>query len=210
MVVYSIRLGEAFQSNCYVVENDNKEAIAFDIGGDAQEFMKFLKQNDLVLKKILLTHGHFDHIMGVSEVASLTGAEVYIHREDELMLTDAKVNLSSFMGENAFKKVENYTVVSDGEVIEFGDASVKVFHTPGHTRGSVCYICEDMIFSGDTLFRRSIGRTDFPGGSYNTIINSLKKIKKLADTADYKIYPGHEQTTTLSDEIKNNMYMREA
>lgn len=211
MVVYTLKLGQGFQSNCYVLENDNKEAIAFDIGGDAGEFMEFLHQNDITLKKILLTHGHFDHIMGVSEVAEKTGAEVFIHKEDEDMLSSTILNLSSFMGDAGFKAVSEYTTVVDGQTIDFSGVPVKVLHTPGHTRGSVCYICENKIFSGDTLFKRSIGRTDFPGGSYSEIMNSLAKIKSLYKSGeDFEVFPGHESLTTLSAEISGNMYMKEA
>lgn len=211
MVVYSLTLGPMFQANCYVAENDRKEAFAVDIGGDGEELLKFLKQNDLTLKKIFLTHGHFDHILGTAVVAEATGAEVYIHSDDAAMLTSERECLLSFMMRGAeLRKIEKYTELRGGEEIDFCGTPVKVIHTPGHTRGGVCYVCEDIIFSGDTLFKNSIGRTDFPGGSSDTLKRSLKTLKELGENgADYKVYPGHDSKTTLSSEIKNNPYMRD-
>ncbi len=209
MVVYSLVLGTKFQANCYVAENDNKEAFAVDIGGEPQELITFLRQNDLTLKKIFLTHGHYDHFYGVAEVARQTGAEVYIHQEDAQMLGSDLKSLAAFIGNDEFYPVEKYTIVNDGEVIDFCRTPVKVVHTPGHTDGSVCYICEDKMFTGDTLFRLSAGRTDFPGGSQTKLRNSLAILKKLGQDKDYEVYPGHESKTTLSYEIKHNQYMRD-
>ncbi len=209
MVVYTLRLGSQFQANCYVVENDNKEAFAVDIGGEPQELITFLKQNSLTLKKIFLTHGHYDHFFGVAKTAQETGAEVYIHQDDAPMLESEARSLASFIGAQKFNPVTKYNVVADGDVIDFCGTPVKVVHTPGHTNGGVCYICENKIFTGDTLFRLSAGRTDFPGGSHEILMKSLRKLKKLGEDNDYEVYPGHDSQTTLSYEIRHNMYMRD-
>lgn len=206
--VQSVRLGMDFQSNCYVISNDSGEAAAVDIGGNPDEMIKFLDKNNFSLKKILLTHGHYDHFRGVAAVAEKTGAEVYIHQEDAIMMTHSGKSLATYVSSEDFEPVNEYTVIKDGDTIEFSGVPIRVLHTPGHTKGGVCYICEDKIFSGDTLFRRSIGRTDFPGGSYDELIDSLSKLSELIKENDYIVFPGHETATTLSYEIENNPYMR--
>lgn len=160
MKIHTLNLGE-LRSNSYVVETAPGRCIIVDLGGDADYLMNFLKINKLKLTKILLTHGHFDHIGGVEEVRRLTGAEVFIHVNDSEMLTSEKNSLASAMSYNPFIPVALWTAVEENAIIQDGELSFKVIHTPGHSGGSVCYICEDVIFSGDTLFNRSIGRTDF-------------------------------------------------
>lgn len=206
--VESMVLGSCFQSNCYLGVNENREAFAVDIGGEASVLLKYLEDNGITLKKIFLTHGHYDHTRGVAETAEKTGAEVYIHAEDEIMMTDADASLSSFVGADVFNSIEKYNIVNDGDTIDFCGETVRVLHTPGHTRGCVCYIINDMIFSGDTLFCGSIGRTDFPGSSFNDMRISLQKLVKLSDEKDYEVYPGHNEITTLRHEEKYNFYLR--
>lgn len=206
--VESMVLGSCFQSNCYLGVNENREAFAVDIGGEASVLLKYLEDNGITLKKIFLTHGHYDHTRGVAETAEKTGAEVYIHAEDEIMMTDADASLSSFVGADVFNSIKKYNIVNDGDTIDFCGETVRVLHTPGHTRGCVCYIINDMIFSGDTLFCGSIGRTDFPGSSFNDMRISLQKLVKLSDEKDYEVYPGHNEITTLRHEEKYNFYLR--
>ncbi|MDO5560586.1 MAG: MBL fold metallo-hydrolase [Oscillospiraceae bacterium] len=208
MVVHKLTLGTQFQANCYVLENDKKEALAIDIGGDSSEFLKFIEKNNLRLTKIILTHGHYDHFRGVADVADATNAEVFIHKDDAAMLTSAEKSLAFQISNEVFSPVGKYTVVTEDDIIDFSGEPVRIVHTPGHTPGCVCYICGDNMFSGDTLFRMSIGRTDLPGGDYSQIINSLKKLKALGKDADYHVYPGHEGSTSLKFEINNNPYMR--
>jgi len=208
MVVHTLILGSEFQANCYIIENDRKEAVAVDIGGDSHELLKFLYEYNLTLTKILLTHGHYDHFKGVADVAKSTGAEVFIHTDDKNMLISADESLASFISNGNFHNVEKFTSFSDGDKIDFSGTPISVLSTPGHTNGSVCFICEDKLFSGDTLFRMSIGRTDFPGGDYSKLKHSLAVLKDIGKNNDYKVYPGHNSATTLSYEIKNNPYMR--
>lgn len=205
MKIHTLNLGE-LRSNCYVVETAPGRCIIVDLGGDADYLMNFLKLNKLKLTKILLTHGHFDHIGGVEEVRRLTRAEVFIHLNDSEMLTSEKFSLASGMSYNPFIPVTLWTAVEEDAIIQDGDLSFKVIHTPGHSGGSVCYICEDVIFSGDTLFNRSIGRTDFLGSNPIDMKKSLKKLSLFE--GDYKVLPGHNMPTTLDFERKMNPYMK--
>ncbi|MCM1271849.1 MAG: MBL fold metallo-hydrolase [Ruminococcus flavefaciens] len=205
MKIHTLNLGE-LRSNCYVVETAPGRCIIVDLGGDADYLMNFLKLNKLKLTKILLTHGHFDHIGGVEEVRRLTRAEVFIHLNDSEMLTSEKFSLASGMSYDPFIPVTLWTAVEEDAIIQDGELSFKVIHTPGHSGGSVCYICEDVIFSGDTLFNRSIGRTDFLGSNPIDMKKSLKKLSLLE--GDYKVLPGHNMPTTLDFERKMNPYMK--
>jgi glyoxylase-like metal-dependent hydrolase (beta-lactamase superfamily II) len=160
----------------------------------------------LRLTKILLTHGHFDHMGGAEEARAATGAEIYIHESDAHMLTSSSASLHAAMSIMPFKAVTDYTAVRGDCCINDGDCSFRVLHTPGHTHGSVCYIVDDVIFSGDTLFCCSVGRTDFPGGDSQYMMNSMVRLRSLE--GDYKVFPGHGESTTLEYERNNNPYMR--
>ena len=159
------------------------------------------------VKYILLTHGHFDHICGVHDLREYTGAEVAIHESDADCLFDEKKSLADGSG-YPFKPVRADIILRDGDVLELGGKEIKVMHTPGHTKGGVCFICESdrMIFSGDTLFHSTVGRTDFEGGSFKEIIESVERLQSL--DGDYDVYPGHNRSTTLERERTRNFYMR--
>lgn len=204
MNIYTLNLGE-LATNCYIVETAPDKCIAIDIGGDPEVFLDFIKSKNLTLDKILLTHGHFDHTEGVKKVQEETGVPVYIHSRDATMLEGGSSSLAPFFGRPVIK-IESYMEIHDGDIIESGNIRFTVMHTAGHTKGSVCYITEDTIFSGDTLFLESMGRTDYPGGDVDEMRESLKKLKNLK--GDYKVYPGHFDSTTLGNERKNNPYMR--
>ena len=204
MRIYTLQLG-VFGANCYVVETAPTQCIAIDIGGDSQRLLSFLNEKKLKLSKILLTHGHYDHIGGVADVQQATGAEVYIHADDANMLESETASLAVQIAREPFKKVSNYISVFDDCFINDGEVQFKVMHTPGHTLGSVCYICNDAVFSGDTLFRLSIGRTDFPNGSMGAMKISLAKLSRLEK--NYMVYPGHGPETAVDFEKRNNPYM---
>lgn len=205
MKIYDLQLGE-LGANCYIVETAPGRCIAIDIGGDSSYFLSFLKEKELALSKILLTHGHFDHIGGVEEVRKATGAEVFVHDGDVRMLTSAAYSLHIGMSRLPFVPVERFTAINDGCVITDGDCTITLIHTPGHSEGSVCYVCGDVIFTGDTLFKGSAGRTDFPGSSPIDMHNSLYALYIIDKNC--RIFPGHGETTTLEYEKMTNPFMR--
>ena len=206
MKVHRLQLGE-LRSNCYIIETAPNRCVAVDIGGDSRLLLEFLKMHRLTLTKILLTHGHFDHMGGCEEVRKATGAEIYIHEDDVPMLSSESLSLSSTMAYREFVPVTDWTAVTGDCYINDGDCTFHVLHTPGHSHGSVCYVCENVIFSGDTLFCCSIGRTDLHGSIPEKMNDSLKKLYDLE--GDYKVLPGHNETTTLEYERNSNPFMRQ-
>ncbi|MDE5994723.1 MAG: MBL fold metallo-hydrolase [Oscillospiraceae bacterium] len=201
-------LGEV-ETNTYVLESDGVFAVV-DPAGENAELLNFLSRKNV--KYVLLTHGHFDHISGVNSVVNATGAEVCIHSLDSEMLSDGvKSHYTSHMG-GIQPKIKADLLLNDNDEIMLGETVIRVMHTQGHTNGSVCYILENerIIFSGDTLFRLSAGRTDLAG--INPIIagrNELVSLRKLALlSGDYTVYPGHGEETTLQFERENNRYIR--
>lgn len=203
MKVISEKFG-SMDNNCSLIidEKTNQSALV-DCNEFSQKMIDMIGDTDL--KYILLTHGHFDHIIGVKSVKEKYGAQVVISKEDEPMLNSAKLSLAVFCNAPQ-NNVDADIIVKDGDEITLGKTKIKVMATPGHTSGSVCYIAENCIFSGDTLFYCSCGRTDFPSGSPEQMMSSLKKLKAL--DGDYKVYTGHNNLTTLDFERKNNPYMK--
>lgn len=201
--IKSILLGD-LGNNCYLITDEatGKSALVdcAEANGNMLDFL-----GDADLEYILLTHGHFDHIGGVKEISEKYDAKVVISAEDAPMLTSGRHSLAAFCGAKQNNK-EADIIIKDGDVITLGETKIKVMATAGHTKGGVCYIAENNIFTGDTLFFCSCGRTDFPGGSFAEIKASLKKLFQL--DGDYKLYPGHDRTTTLAFERQNNPYMR--
>lgn len=192
--------------NCYIIETENKNAVAIDIGGNYSRLKAFLDEKELTLKKILLTHGHFDHIGGVADAVADTGAEVYIHTKDAEMLTSDSASLAQFVSRDPFKPVNNFTTIEEGDEIKLDELTFRVMNTPGHTKGSVCYHCGENLFTGDTLFASSMGRTDFPGGSAQEMKNSLSRLSQINENLN--VYPGHNESSTLDFEKKYNPYMK--
>jgi len=175
-------------TSCYIV-SDGKIAAVIDPASDAEIIKSTADKNKLTIEGILLTHGHFDHIGAVDSLAALTDADVYIHAIDAPMMTDGYLNASRiFFGRDTVQNAK-FKTVSDGDIINVGSLDFKVIHTPGHTAGSVCYLCENAVFTGDTLFHGGFGRTDLPTGNFAELTRSLAKLKKI--TAVNQIYPGH-------------------
>ncbi len=192
MNITTLPLG-MLQTNCYIVENGGR-CLVIDPGDEAEKVEAFLEQQGLTLEAILLTHGHFDHVGAVKDLAADTDCRVFLNRED-LALPGAMTN-----GELYF--TDSY---GDGEMLTLADMTFTVLHTPGHTPGSVCLHFGTALFAGDTLFAGSIGRTDFPGSSWEAMENSLKKLKTLEE--DLTVYPGHGPATTLGREKRYNHYL---
>lgn len=186
-----------YESNCYMLVSNGQGAVidpsvplsAFDI------------PSDVTVSKVFLTHGHFDHILQLDSYLT-KNAEVYISEDDAFMLRDSRANASSLFGLPPVTSVAKPQLLKDGDIIRLGDCDINVFATPGHTEGSVCYLCDNIMFSGDTLFADGIGRCDLIGGNYVKIQASLKRIASLDE--NYKIYPGHGELTTLNKEKKYN------
>ena len=209
MKYYRLPMGP-LNANCYVVIDEvTKKAAVIDPSSYNSDLKQVLHSDEVSsVEYILLTHGHFDHILGVPQVKEdFKNAKICIHEEDEKNLSNKDLNLVDMVG-LPFTPIAADELLEDGSIIDLGTLKIKVMHTPGHTQGGVCYIIEDekIIFSGDTLFRGSFGRTDFPGGDSFKLIQSLKRLKNL--DGDYKILPGHENDTTLNYEREHNMYMR--
>ena len=195
-------------TNCYLLtdETAGNATAVIDPGGSADQILAHIRKNDLDVKLILLTHGHFDHIGGVAAVKAATGAKVVISAEDAPMLTSSRKSLAAFSFLSQ-APAQADILVQDGDTVTLGGTVFTVLATPGHTPGGVCYIAEDCIFSGDTLFFCSCGRTDFPGGNSREIMDSLQKLAALP--GDYTVYPGHDSATDMDYERKYNPYMKQ-
>ncbi len=208
ITVNTFPVGE-LQSNCHIVVNSqDNSTVLVDCGGNPVSILKYLNDNGLNLKAILLTHGHYDHFEGASIVQAKTNCKVYISKLDSSMLTDKDTSLAKALGYYDFQPVSEFTTVTDGDTIKEANLEFKVLSTPGHTMGSVCYICQDCLFTGDTLFKHSMGRTDFPNGNYFDMQKSLDRLYNLK--GDYRVYTGHNQNSTLNEERKNNPYLLDA
>lgn len=195
------------QTNCYIVSNEEtKECFLVDPAVCTPDMISYIKENGLKLQAILLTHGHFDHILGITEFLREFEVPVYAYEAEKELLEDAEKNLSSAYGMFYIFKDAEY--LKDGQVLEIAGMKMKVIYTPGHTIGGCCYYLEDekVLFSGDTLFYTSIGRTDFETGSYNKLVNSVRlKLFRLPE--EVKVYPGHMPETTIGYEKKYNPFL---
>ncbi|NLY66105.1 MAG: MBL fold metallo-hydrolase [Tissierellia bacterium] len=196
-----------YAANCYLVyDEDTKEGIVIDPGGDADDIINKIEELGLDIKYIVLTHGHGDHIAGVEDLKKYTNAKVAIHKDDAPMVRNGEKNLSSRMAMGTVE-IEPDILLDEDDVIEFGKLSGKVIHTPGHTPGGISLKIEDSLFTGDTLFAGSIGRTDFEGSSYDSIINSIKT-KLIVFPDETRVYPGHGPSTSIKMEKRNNPFLR--
>lgn len=210
MKIIKIPPAGMFAVNCYIVISEKGNAVLIDAPEGADRILSEIEKNGASLKKILLTHGHCDHIESLAEIAEKTGAEVYIHEFDAPKLTDPRMNLSEFFAMYLDAPARHYdkaVTVKDGDIISQDELEFKVMHTPGHTSGCVCYILDDVMFSGDTLFKDSIGRTDMPDGNYSVLAKTLSMLSEIEQ--DYRVLPGHNEETALSREKAQNPFLNE-
>ncbi len=207
MKICSAPIGD-IHTNCYIITDEaSGESAAVDCALFDADYEALLRTAGVSsLKYILLTHGHFDHVSGVKRLKDVCGGQIVIHPEDAPCLTDPKKSLNSYVRYASLEPVAPDVLIEEGSELLLGQTKITVMHTPGHTPGSVCYLTEDAMFCGDTLFRQSMGRTDLPGGSTLTLLVSLSRIGRME--GEYAIYPGHGEITTLSYEKRNNRYLK--
>ena len=191
-------------TNCYIVYNaESREGIIIDPADNPRIIDSYIREQQIGIRGIFLTHGHFDHIGAAEELKKLYGVKVYAHEEETELAGDTILNLSAAFDTDDSVKVD--VPVKDGETVEMCGFKIKVIHTPGHTKGSCCYLMDDgsdvRLFSGDTLFCQSHGRTDFPTGSERQIYASITE-KLLVLDGGLTVYPGHGESTTIDDEKK--------
>ena len=198
MLIKTISVGQ-LETNCYVVTDETSlDCAVIDPGDESNTILDYLEQNRLRCRAVLLTHGHFDHVGAVEALVEETGARVYLNREDYAE-TRRDLHFPLHLPENG----EYY---ADGDRVEIGYLRFEVIGTPGHTPGGVTLRCQDALFTGDTLFRGSCGRTDLPGGDTEELLRSLKRICSLE--GDFEVYPGHMDCSTLARERLFNYYCR--
>ena len=184
-----------------------KEGVLIDPGYYPERILATIAEHDVKLKMILLTHGHYDHITAASEIKTHTNAPIYSHKEEKPMLEDPALNLSTRTKNKVSLSPDN--LLANENTLTLAGASLEIIHTPGHTPGCVCYYDKDndVIFTGDTLFKESVGRTDFPGGSREILTKSIKT-KLFTLPEDVKVYPGHGDSTSIKHEKTYNPFVR--
>lgn len=193
-------------TNCYIVTcPETKQTAIIDPGGNAEEIIAYLNREQCNPVCIVNTHGHADHIAANHKVQQATGAPVMIHEADAGMLTSSTLNLSAFIGAG-FTSDPADRILKDKDTIQVGTLQFVVLHTPGHTPGGICLYSDGILFSGDTLFQQSVGRTDFPGGSMGKLVSSIKN-KLFVLPPETKVFPGHGPDTTIAWELSNNPFI---
>ena len=210
MIIKTFPLGLIGTNSYILIDEDSKEAVLIDLGGDYHAIKDELEKNNASLKYILNTHGHFDHILGERNAQEVFDIPVYVHEEDKYLVENLPKQLERFGFAANAQPPKNIKTFTEKDIFKIGDKEIKVIHTPGHTPGSVCLVCGNCMFSGDTLFAGSCGRTDLPGGSVRAMQQSLALLAGLPLPDDTQVLPGHESFTTLGRERRSNPYLNGA
>ena len=204
MRVVGLELGP-LQTNCYfVVDEPSGKAIVVDPADDGEGIWQRVWDEGWVLEKILLTHGHYDHIGGVAALKDLSNAEVWIHEKDAAMLENSETNFSSFIGTPYACRSDGF--LEENQSIGVGSSEMRVLHIPGHTPGSTGFLGDGFVIVGDTLFQGSVGRTDFPGSSGTLLLDSIRNKLLILDDG-VRVYPGHGPSTTVGRERRDNPFL---
>ena len=188
-------------TNCYILTH-NKKAVVIDPGAEPERILDFLSSRNLEVRFVINTHGHADHILA----DDIFGRPVYIHRDDAPFLKDSSLNMSDFLGLPFTVKTNDIKLLDGKDSIEFEGVKLEIIHTPGHTPGGICIKAEDFLFSGDTLFLHSVGRTDIPYANHKELIKGIKE-KLLVLPENTKVFPGHGEFTTIAEEKLNNPFL---
>ena len=206
MIIKTLAVGP-IMANCFIVGCENtKSAVVIDPGDEADKILMTLAESQLTVKYIINTHGHFDHVGANKRLKEATGADILIHQDDAFMLEHIS-SASMAFGLKVEDSPPADRTLADGDTVTFGDITLTVIHTPGHSPGGISLVTDKVVFVGDSLFYGSIGRTDFPGGDYNTLISSIKtKLFPLGD--DVKVYTGHGPATTIGQEKRMNPFLK--
>lgn len=212
MIIRKLAVGP-IQANCFILGcEETRQAAVIDPGDDADRILALLAEDKLTVTTIINTHGHFDHVNANKRLKEVTGADILIHSIDAPMLNQLST-MAGAWGLSAENSPPADRLLADGDTISFGHHTLSVLHTPGHTPGGICLYCEyrqdgavqKAVFVGDTLFAGSIGRTDFPGGNFDTLINGIRT-KLFALDDDVKVYPGHMNDTSIGTEKRTNPF----
>lgn len=195
--------GGMCETNSYIISDENGVCVIVDPEGRADVYTRYIESNALKPEAILLTHAHFDHIGAMEPLRKEYSVKVYAGEREKTVLNDPRINLTSMIGQGRSFEADVY--LSDGEEFTIGSMTFKTVYTPGHTCGSVCYLIDDVMIAGDTLFMGSCGRTDFPTGDWGKMNESLQMLKNLE--GDYRVLSGHGPETTLERERRTNMFM---
>jgi len=205
MPIRQLVLGD-LETNCYMVWDDAKQALIIDPADDADTILDAVRQEGLTVVAVVLTHAHFDHMLAASSLCVATGTPLYVGKGDADAMTDPARNLSGWFTDSALVIVTEFRSLKEGDTLRIGETVFAVMETPGHTPGCICLYSEGYLFAGDTLFRDSIGRLDFPGGDPNAMVCSLRRLMQLPE--DTMVYSGHGPTTTIGREMRHNPYLR--
>ena len=206
LIIEKLEVGP-IMANCFIVGcEETKQAAVIDPGDEADRILMTLAQHALVVKYLINTHSHFDHVSANKRMKEVTGAPLAIHPDDAPMLAELSRSAMMF-GLSAENSPEPDILLKDGDEISFGNISFKIIHTPGHSQGGICLYTKGHLFAGDTLFAGSIGRTDLPGGNYDSLISNIKN-KLLVLDEDTIVYTGHGPETTIGNEKRMNPFLR--